>query len=344
MVIDADGPAKDFPLDGLDSLLDSVIRGFSPQDLEEIADAVKGLPTLGMYNAILVNRQRPGARFVATASQWASVYGRKVQLGARPLVILFPFAPVNFVYDIADTEGPELAPSVTRPFHLEGPVTSSAVRKMRAIMSRHNIACTESADGSQRAGAVRLSYVEKKPGSRSKPQGHYEMTVASHLSPTAQVVTIFHELAHIECGHVDSLHKRRDQRSPEELSSEVKEFEAEIVAWLLAARQHIDTDPRSYLKGQLAQRGKMPLISLDEVVSAAGKIERMFGGALELHNILSLPEQEQLEASEQPDEAREATEQEAVVDPSKATKKPFVSQGEFDLESLFERRGVTPEG
>ena len=60
-------------------------------------------PYIGAYNAALVEQQRPGARFVQTARKWKKEYGRKIKLNSRPVMILLPFYPVEFLFDISDT-------------------------------------------------------------------------------------------------------------------------------------------------------------------------------------------------------------------------------------------------
>ncbi|MBK7442542.1 MAG: hypothetical protein IPI65_13570 [Bacteroidetes bacterium] len=44
---------------------------------------------------------------VLSAEKWKK-YRRTIKKNARPLLILMPFGPVEFVYDITDTEGDEI--------------------------------------------------------------------------------------------------------------------------------------------------------------------------------------------------------------------------------------------
>ena len=56
-------------------------------------------------NAMLIHIQMKGAKYVATATRWNRDYGRRIKVGARPIVILQPMGPVMFVFDVTDTDG-----------------------------------------------------------------------------------------------------------------------------------------------------------------------------------------------------------------------------------------------
>jgi hypothetical protein len=74
----------------------------------ELLAFVNRLPHIAPFNALLINIQKPGLRFAASARDWLVRVNRTVKEGARPLVILWPFGPVAFVYDVEDTEGDSL--------------------------------------------------------------------------------------------------------------------------------------------------------------------------------------------------------------------------------------------
>ena len=59
---------------------------------------------LSPYNAMLVQMQRPTATYVLTADEWKNKYNRVIKPDARPMIILVPFGPVDFVFDVYDTE------------------------------------------------------------------------------------------------------------------------------------------------------------------------------------------------------------------------------------------------
>ena len=91
----------------LDSLFENVGLYRKSSDYMGLLNFVKKFPMLAPYNAFLLHVQKPGSVYVETESGWRKYHNRTVKTGARPLVLLKPFGPVKFVYDISDTEGPE---------------------------------------------------------------------------------------------------------------------------------------------------------------------------------------------------------------------------------------------
>ena len=70
--------------------------------------AEKNKTAAAPFNAMLLQVQKPGLTYAASAADWRLRFGRKPKEGARPLLILWPFAPVALVYDVMDTEGEDL--------------------------------------------------------------------------------------------------------------------------------------------------------------------------------------------------------------------------------------------
>ncbi len=58
----------------------------------------------------------PGLTHAATARDWFTRFGRKPKRHARPLLVLSAMGPVDFAFDVLDTEGPDLPLRVS---HLE---------------------------------------------------------------------------------------------------------------------------------------------------------------------------------------------------------------------------------
>ena len=81
------------------------------------------------FNAMLLHRQKPGLSYATTAREWRVRWKRAVTEDARPLVVLMPFGPVGFVYDVQDTEALPGAPDLPRDafaFPAAGAVTKVA--------------------------------------------------------------------------------------------------------------------------------------------------------------------------------------------------------------------------
>ncbi|OAX67686.1 hypothetical protein A5N15_01775 [Rothia kristinae] len=87
-----------------------------------------GMPRIGGYNAWLVQVQRPEARRVATQERWRRV-GRAHPSRGAAADHAAALRPVEFLYDVTDTEGPTPPESFHRPFPGEGAVTREGLRR-----------------------------------------------------------------------------------------------------------------------------------------------------------------------------------------------------------------------
>ncbi len=89
----------------LDKLFCQVGTYRKSDQYKELLEFIKRFPNIAPYNAMLINIQKPGSKYVASASDWKKRFNRTIKIGARPLVILRPFGPVAFVFELSDTEG-----------------------------------------------------------------------------------------------------------------------------------------------------------------------------------------------------------------------------------------------
>src|SRR5262245_1446776 len=95
----------------------------SSKDFFELLTFINKFPLLSPFNAFLIHMQNSGVELVMSAYKWNKL-GRSVKHQARPMVILVPFGPVEFVYDIADTEGEEIPDYLINPFCTKGNLDS----------------------------------------------------------------------------------------------------------------------------------------------------------------------------------------------------------------------------
>ena len=90
---------------------------------------------LGVWNARLVRIQCRGATAVATVAQWKAVE-RDVAPDAFPIVILWPFGPIRFLYELADTLPAINRESLGDPFAVAGRFDSQALSHLKAGLAR----------------------------------------------------------------------------------------------------------------------------------------------------------------------------------------------------------------
>ena len=74
----------------------------SSEHFKAILKACTRFSNLAPYSAMLVEMQRLGLMYVLTKDQWDNRYNRVLNPNARHLIILVPFGPVEFVFEIGD--------------------------------------------------------------------------------------------------------------------------------------------------------------------------------------------------------------------------------------------------
>jgi hypothetical protein len=235
-------------------------------DYHELLQFVRRFPTLAPYNGFLLHVQKPGTQYVASVSQWKRRFNRSIKLGARPLVILVPFGPVAFVYDLPDTEGSDLFPKeLLNPFQTEGGVEAGIYSQVLSNLRRDSVYFAEVDSSCTLAGFIRLAADTRVLKVGTGPvRALYELLVNGNLDIGAKYATLVHELGHLFCGHLGSPDEswwpdRRDRNKNE------REFEAESVTWLVCERIGVKNPSAKYLAGYLEQNKEIPSISLDAV-------------------------------------------------------------------------------
>src|ERR1035441_7148432 len=89
----------------LDQLLTDSRLYKQSKDYKDLLDFVVRLRNFAPFNAMLLQVQKPGLKYAASAHDLLVRFGRTPKEAARPLLILWPFGPVAPVYDVLDTEG-----------------------------------------------------------------------------------------------------------------------------------------------------------------------------------------------------------------------------------------------
>jgi hypothetical protein len=96
-------------------LIKQAIESPTPEGFADFLDFTNKFRRLAVWNARMAHIQRPGASIIATEYEWKRV-GRYVLPDAVPIIILWPFSPIRFVYELADT-GPTIdRESIQDPF------------------------------------------------------------------------------------------------------------------------------------------------------------------------------------------------------------------------------------
>lgn len=159
-------------------------------------------------NALLVHIQQPGSKMVGTAVDWLHKYGSKLIFNAKPLIILWPFGPVNFVYDISDTEATdsarEIHEDILNPFQPSGFLEYQNWQSLMDNLPRQGVMAS-----TVDLGAVRGGSIQRIPGKYYVYEDNYMLKLLYFIKLRKNVdrltafATWIHELGHLFCGHLN---------------------------------------------------------------------------------------------------------------------------------------------
>lgn len=274
----------------IDDLVSDAQRYRSSADYRELVEFMARFRRQKPFNALLLHAQRPGAQFVAPAHRWVEKYERQVKPGETPLVALQPFGPVMFVYDVSQTEP---MGDTALPDRFANAFAMPAMRHAEEVLPRlvenakaDGVRVAHGAAGAGHAGHISAVIegrtqdvvVDRRLMTKVRVPVRYEVVLNRDHSPTEQLTTLAHELAHLYCGHVGTPDPTwwPDRRKT---TTRVREFEAETVAYLVCQRVDESARMPPYLDGYLEDNDTVPEgISLDVVTKAAGMIIELLGG------------------------------------------------------------------
>jgi len=257
------------------SLLDKLLadsRLFKKSDdYKQLLDFVICMPNFAPFNAMLLQVQKPGLSYAASAWDWRERFGRNVKQDARPLLILWPFGPVALVYDLLDTEGKDL-PRHVYAFPAKGVMTKNDVESFISRMTRKGIETKYVDTGDNKAG--KITAVKRATKVKEKP--HYIISLNQNHDPNTQFATLAHELGHLFLGH---LGQGKSLYVPDRRISNHKqvEMEAESVSYLVCSRHRVESSSESYLANFVNQNHIVDQLDIYQIMRAAGHVETLLG-------------------------------------------------------------------
>ena len=292
-----DAEEREKELSTIDQLFKDVKRYRKCSEFQKRLEFYSNFPYLGVYNAELVAQQRPGARFVLTAKKWADKkFQRKIKNNARPLIILVPFHPVDFLFDITDTKPINSSKNVDDNVVIDRIIerfmsdfkrgTGYYMDNLWTNMEKQGIYYQESIAGSEFHAEIKTDQSERLFVQIYKDvelpyHNYFNICVNSGLSLSEKMSRIFHELAHLFCHHFTCLWWEGRPCSKIE-----KEFEAEIVSYLVCQRLGIQSHAVEYLADYFAENNLIPEISAELVFQAVDIIQDMASGYMNVIDCL----------------------------------------------------------
>lgn len=250
------------------------------EEFYELLRFIQRLRGFAPFNAMLLQVQKPGLQYAASRFDWKRRFDRQVKDGARPLVILWPFSPVAFVYDVSDTEGAPLPIEATNPFQAFGDLKPEDILCFGRLLGRIGIELRSIEFGAGLAGNVQRTELEglevKFRAKEKKEKSCYIVRINKNHNPNVQFATLVHELAHLYLSHLGS---DKSLGIPERIIMDVNaaELEAESVSFLVCSRRGVHTNAEQYLAEFVKQNKYVEQLDIYAVLKAAGKIETLLG-------------------------------------------------------------------
>jgi hypothetical protein len=248
-------------LAALDELFLRSLNYRTSQDYYNLLNFINRFPKLSPYNAFLIHTQNNGVKVVLSASQWAK-YGYTINYQARPLVILVPFGPVSFVYDIADTSASSIPDELLNPFITKGIFNNQIYNLTLTNCAKESIQILEK------------NIHKSSAGFANNKKGSFSITLNNSYSINEKYSTLIHELAHIFCGHL-GINDSSWWKSRRTLNAQAVEIEAESISFLVCKRFGLQTSSEAYLSNYIENHREIPPISFDTILTVSGYIEQM---------------------------------------------------------------------
>jgi hypothetical protein len=248
-------------LSALDELFLRSSKYRNSKEYLELINFINRFPDLSPFNAFLIHMQNSGVEIVKTERKWKS-NGRRIKIGSRPMVILIPFGPVSFVYDIADTDGPDLPEAIYNPFATRGCLNLRVYENTKNNSKRHKIKIEERVLHNNLGGFA----VNEK--------NLFKITINNHSGLNEKYSTLIHELGHVFSGHL-GINKFSWWKNRSSKDKVVVEIEAESIAYLVCKRLGLETSSEAYLSNYVQENEKMLDVSLDTILTVSGYIEQM---------------------------------------------------------------------
>ncbi|CAB1084719.1 hypothetical protein D1AOALGA4SA_12229 [Olavius algarvensis Delta 1 endosymbiont] len=204
----------------------------------ELLRFIGRFPDYSAFNGLLLYIQNSSATKVATARRWQQKFGRRPKFDAQPMVILAPMAPILYVYDIQDTEGPAVPSVLLGPRGTPPQPLNKIYRNTLHNCGVHGIAVHETSMDSDTTGtASRITpALRKQYQNLDLPKDTSYLILIDKTGPLEdRYSTLAHELAHILCSHL-GIDRHAWWPEREDLNIIGEQIESDAAAFLVCER------------------------------------------------------------------------------------------------------------
>ncbi|GAB4218683.1 MAG: hypothetical protein Fur009_0770 [Candidatus Microgenomates bacterium] len=225
------------------------------------------------FNNALIFAQNPNCFYWATETQWKKL-GRSIKENARPMVVLYPFGPVEFVYNYEDTEGKPITEERFLYWWKEDEKTARKLEielvfnKTVEFLEKHHIKVkipekNNLKEYSFHDTALGVASVDKENINRK--QIYLHVKYSNNQEIVEAYGTLVHEIAHYFLGHLGSFIIKKEIKKDDKIivnekrlcdnrsyvNKNIKELEAELTAWIVFALFNIEKNSEIYLASYL---------------------------------------------------------------------------------------------
>ena len=268
----------------LETILNPVDEVFSAskrfRDNRNVIDLLRFIarfPGYSAFNGLLLYTQNSSATYVATARSWKQKFGRQPKLDARPIIILAPMAPIIFLFDIQDTEGPPVPHTHLEPRATHNQPLGKIYTNTQHNCVVHGISVYETMlDKGSTDNACRITPALRKqyPDLALQKDTSYLILIDKSLTLEEKYSSLVLELGHIFCGHLGiDRHAWWTEREGLNISGE--EMEADASGYLVCERLGLHACSAKHIGRYIEKNYKLPVFSLNAVLQSVGYIEEM---------------------------------------------------------------------
>lgn len=238
----------------------------------EFLDFMRRFNRFSLFNNMLIYAQKPGAAVVASLTQWKDI-GREVKPDALPIVVLQPFAPVQFLYDLSDTTGDAVPGEAASPLLATGKAPDATWERTLARCEELGVIVEKISHGPCLAGtaAELKSHRDLIDATGAGKNCVWRVRINGHLDGASKFATLAHELGHVYCGHFGG-HPKNYWRERRYVPLSMREIEAETVSYLVCSRSGITTRSAQYLHDYITEYRASDL-DIPAIIRAADLVE-----------------------------------------------------------------------
>lgn len=235
-----------------------------------ILNKISTIRNQSFYNSWLLLQQNPDITNIFTKEEWEK-YGHKIKDSAKPYIILKPFGPVDFVYDVKDTEREILFDA---EFTYKGFIENETLNNLIKSIKRNNIYLNfEQMDINDKG----FAFLDEN--------NDYSIILNLLNTDEESFLVLSHELSHILLGHFGGIYDKSMIKNKKNLPEDIKEIEAHAVSLLIALRFNISSNYETILNKYLNNSSKsLKRINLDDIFTVANKIQKMSEKVFKLKN------------------------------------------------------------